>query len=112
MNNHTLIPQPWNFRAPVWIRNCACLFALVLFMAEPGEARAATKKFDGGISGTGHAWATANNWNPDGRPASGDDIVMDTTHITIPEEQTASTSISVRSIEFMNNFAANNTWHL
>jgi len=72
-----------------------------------------TKKFDGNLNGNGYAWATPANWYPDGVPTVGDDIVMDNTRqAPIRPTNTMSTFISVRSIEFMNNFAANNTWHL
>lgn len=41
-----------------------------------GASQAATVAWDNG--GTGQSWQTAGNWNPDGRPATGDDVTIAT----------------------------------
>src|SRR5262249_3681861 len=41
------------------------------------RAQAADVTWDGGTAGTGTAWRTAANWNPDGAPAAGDNAIID-----------------------------------
>ena len=86
--------------------------SLALLFAAASPAEAGTKKFDGG-AGSGYAWASLGNWSPDGVPVAGDDIVMDNTlQNPIRPRNSLSASITVRSIEFVNNFALNNLWTL
>lgn len=94
--------------AAAWALSLALLFAA----ASQTQAQT-TKKFDGGGSPAGYAWATIANWDPDGVPAYPDDIVMDNTlQNPILPRNSISTSIYVRSIEFVDGFALNNLWTL
>lgn len=49
-------------------------FLAVLCLALPALAQAADKTWDGG--GDGASWSDALNWNPDGVPASGDNVTI------------------------------------
>jgi hypothetical protein len=76
-----------------WRLAVGALPAFALLSASAG-ARAATITWDGGNSGNGTTWNTANNWNPNGVPGSTDDVVINTAGNNISID----TNVNVKSI--------------
>jgi len=72
----------------------AAAFSIALMS---GTTRAATKTWDGGAGTTN--WADANNWSPDGVPASTDDIILDNSSVAGSYTVSLSTAQTVRSLQ-------------
>ncbi len=60
-----------------WTRQSAMCLAAIAGLTITSSVIAADVTWDGGAAGTGTAWRTAANWNPDGIPAAGDNAVFD-----------------------------------
>jgi autotransporter-associated beta strand protein len=78
------------------------LLAVAAALATSLCAHAVEKKFDGGTSGTGTAWNSTTNWNPDGSPVSTDSLTLDNTFLsTLPGNFTLTgANLSVQAITF------------
>ena len=63
-----------------------------LLAVQPAMARTFT--FDGGTSGTGAALDTAANWLVDGQPTDTDEVLLDSSNITLPPTMSTSTALS------------------
>lgn len=71
-----------SYFANAFVASLIVLISLaVVFSLTAGTTQGVAKTWDGG--GSGDAWETANNWNPDGVPADGDDVTIDGTNTVI-----------------------------
>src|SRR5207302_1485833 len=79
----------------------AAAAAATLLALGARPATAATKKWNSAASGV---WGTAGNWSPTGTPASGDDVLLDNSLVTMPTSMTTSgDTFSLRTITYNSN---------
>ncbi|MCX7009664.1 MAG: hypothetical protein NTY53_20875, partial [Kiritimatiellaeota bacterium] len=83
----------------VWLSVAAVLCVAI-------SAQAATKTFDGGVSGTGSALDTAANWVGDALPGTSDEVLLDNSVITLPVQLTTTGNSPTYGDLIFNNNAA------